>query len=151
MSPLLSIKDTVIKIIIKLAESHQYRTPSKGLALINSLISEQPIQKELVECKKRYSNNEDGSVGKKYWRSFLKRIYHRIVSKRGQKYELNQQNWTTYSNFVKIYDQCIDQMVQAGVAKQRYEAGWMDKSSNIVSDESHACGCKVTHDLIHPI
>ena len=26
----------------------------------------------------------------------------------------------------------------------------MDKSGNIVSDKSHAFGCKVTHDLIHP-
>ena len=150
MSPLLPIEDTVIKIIIKLAEIRQCLTPSKGLALINSLISEQPIQKELVEWKKRYSNNEDGSVGKNYWRSFLKRNSHRIVSKRGQKYELDRQNWTTYANFVNMYDQCIDQMVRVGVAKKRDKAVWMDKSGNVVRDESHAFGCKVTHDLIHP-
>ena len=48
-----------------------------------------------------------------------------------------------------MYDQCIDQMVQAGVAKKRDDAVWMDKSGNIVSDKSHAFGCKVTHDHIH--
>ena len=41
-------------------------------------------------------------------------------------------------------------MVQAGVAKKRDEAVWMDKSDNIVSDKSHSFGCKVTHDIIHP-
>ena len=49
-----------------------------------------------------------------------------------------------------MYDQCIDQMVRAGVARKRDNAVWMDKSGKIVSDESLAFGCKVTHDLIHP-
>ena len=139
-----------MKLIIKLSEICQYLIPSKGLALINSLISEQPIQKELIEWKREYSNNIDGAVGQSYWRAFLKRNTHRIVSKRGQKYELDRQNWTMYANFVNMYDQCIDQMVRAGVARKRDQAVWMDKNGKVVSDESLAFGCKVTHDLIHP-
>ena len=41
-------------------------------------------------------------------------------------------------------------MVQAGVARKRNEAIWMDTNGKIVSDESLAFGCKVTHDLILP-
>lgn len=118
--------------------------------MINSLISEQLIQKELIEWKRKYSNNAEGSVGQSYWRAFVKRNSHRIKSKRGQKYELDWQNWTTYANFVNMYDQCIDQMVRAGVACKRDNAVWMDKNGKNVSDESLAFGCKATHDLIHP-
>ena len=49
-----------------------------------------------------------------------------------------------------MYDLCIDQMVQAGVARKRDNAVWVDKNSKTVSDKSLAFGCKVTHDLIHP-
>jgi len=54
MSPLLPLEDTVVKFIIKMAEIRQSLTPSKGLALINSLISEMPIQKDLEEWKKSF-------------------------------------------------------------------------------------------------
>ena len=149
VSPLLQIEDTVVKFVIRMAEIRQSLTPSRGLALINSLITDTPIQKELEIWKEKYSNNKSGSVGQSYWRAFLKRNAHKIISKRGQKYELDRQNWTTYANFVNMYDQCIEQMVRAGVAKKRIEPAWMDEKGQ-VCDESQAYGCKVTHDLIHP-
>ena len=139
-----------MKLIIKLSEICQCLTPSKGLALINSLILEQSIEKELIEWKRKFSNNEGGSNGQSYWRAFLKRNCHQIVSKRGQKYELDRQSRTTYTNFVNMYDHCIDQMVQAGTARKRDEAVWMEKNGKMMSDKSFAFGCKVTHDLIHP-
>ena len=149
VSPLLQIEDTVVKFVIRMAEIRQSLTPSRGLALINSLITDTPIQKELEIWKEKYSNNTSGSVGQSYWRAFLKRNAHKIISKRGQKYELDRQNWTTYANFVDMYNQCIEQMVRAGVAKKRMEPAWMDEKGQ-VCDESQAYGCKVTHDLIHP-
>ena len=48
-----------------------------------------------------------------------------------------------------MYNQCIEQMVQAGVATKRAEPVWMDETGK-VCDESQAYGCKVTHDLIYP-
>ena len=149
ISPLLPIEDTVVQFIIKMAEIRQSLTPSRGLALINSLISEMPIQKDLEEWKKKFSNNESGSVGKGYWRSFLKRNAQKIVSKRGQKYELDRQNCTTYANFVDMYDQCIAQMVRAGVAKKRATPVWLNSDGKECC-ESEAFGCKMTHDLVHP-
>ena len=64
ISSLLSIKDIVVKIIIKLAEFHQCLTPSKGLALINLLISEQPIEKEWVEWEKGIQTTKIGQLEK---------------------------------------------------------------------------------------
>ena len=56
----------------------------------------------------------------------MKRNRDTIISKRRQKYELNRQNWTTYSTFVHVYDYCIQEMVEAGVAKELDEPVWMD-------------------------
>ena len=52
ISPPLPIEDTVVQCIIKMAEIRQSLTPSRGLALINSLISETTIQKDLEEWGK---------------------------------------------------------------------------------------------------
>ena len=72
-----------------------------------------------------------------------------MVSKRGQKYELNRQNWTTYENFANMYSHIIDEMVDAGVARELEEPVWMDKHGTRVSEDI-AFGCKVFHGLIHP-
>ena len=48
-----------------------------------------------------------------------------------------------------MYDQCIAQMVRAGVAKKRTTPVWMNRDGKECC-ESQAFGCKVTHDLIHP-
>ena len=81
----------------------------------------------MIAWKKRgHSNNETGIVGREYWRMFVKRNRDTIISKRRQKYELNRQNWTTYSTFVHVYDYCIQEMVEAGVAKELDEPVWMD-------------------------
>ena len=90
-------------------------TPSKRLALINSLISEQPIQKELVEWKKDIQTMKMGQLEKIMEDPFKKKLQY-ILRKRGQKYKLDQQNWTPYTNLENMYDQSSDQMVQAGVA-----------------------------------
>ena len=52
---------------------------------------------------KKFSSNETGTVGTKYWRGFLmQQNKHRLVSKRGQKYSLDYQNWTTYHKILHI-------------------------------------------------
>ena len=46
---------------------------------------------------------------------------HRLVSKRGQKYSLDRQNWTTYHNFIHMYEHRYEEMVSAGVAERLYQ------------------------------
>ena len=95
------------------------------------------------------SSNDTGTFGVKYWRGFMKRNKHLIVSRRGQKYELDRHNWTTYKNFRNMYKHTYREMVEAGVAEQLPQPIWMDRNGKQV-DEKDALGCMVTHKLCHP-
>ena len=149
ISPLESIEPTVISIVIQMARIRQSLSPSEGLRLINSLIKDTKIEDDLVYWKKKFSNNTSPTVGLGCWSRFMKRHKDKIVSKRGQRYELNRQKWTTYSNFVHMYNHCINKMVNAGVAVELDTPVWMDRAGN-ECDEANSYGCMVTHKLIRP-
>ena len=72
-SPLLELDDTVVNVALMMARIRQCLSPSKGLALVNSLINNQPIQQRLIDWKRKFSSNCDGTVGYKYWRGFMKK------------------------------------------------------------------------------
>ena len=148
-SPLAAIEAAVVIIIIQMARIRRSLTPSNGLKLVNDMINGTDIQKDLIKWKEINTSNTSGSVGKKYWRNFMRRHGDKIISKRGAKYSLDRANWSTYSNFKDMYDHNYEEMEVAGVAKRRAEPVWMDRNGNIC-DEKDALGCKVTHDLIHP-
>ena len=149
ISPLEKIEPTVISIIIHMGRIRQSLSPSQGLRLVNSLIKGTEIEKELVQWKQKFSNNNSPSVGNGYWARFMKRNKDKIVSRRGQRYELNRQKWTTYSNFVHMYNHCINEMVDAGVAVKLDDPVWMNRAGKECSEEE-AFGCKVTHKIIRP-
>ena len=148
-SPLLELDETVVNVALMMARIRQCLSPSRGLALVNSLINNQPIQQRLIEWKRKYSSNCDGTVGYKYWRGLMKRNKHRLVSKRGQKYSLDRQNWTTYHNFLHMYEHTYDEMVSAGVAESLTEPIWMDENGNECQEKDY-CGCQVKYRLTHP-
>ena len=92
-SPLESLDDTIVDLVLMMARIRQCLTPSSGLALVNSMIDGQPIQQDLIEWKKKFCKSDaTGTVGKSYWRAFMKRNRHMLVSRRGQKYALDRQN-----------------------------------------------------------
>ena len=149
VSPLERIEPIIVSIIVQMARMRQCLTPSKGLLLVNSLISGTKIQEELVEWKQRNTPNFTGTVGRGYWRQFMRRNKDKIVGKRGQKYKLNRQNWTTYNNFVQMYSHIIDELVGAGLAVKLDEPVWMDRDDNTCTEEE-AFGCKVYHKILRP-
>ena len=104
-----------------------------------------PVQKDMVDLKSISCSKNDGSVGLSYWRSFMKRNGDKIVSTKGQKYELDRSKWTNYRNFDKMYEQIEEEMIEAKVTSQIYMA-WMDKDGNTVL-EADAFGCKVGLDI----
>ncbi len=71
----------------------------------------------------------------------------KIISKLGQKYKFNQQNWTTYDNFVQMYNHIIEELVNTGVAERLDEPVCMDSKGNPCHEEE-AHGCKVHHRII---
>ena len=76
LSPLVSIDDIVVGILIQMSRIRECLTPSVAIELVNSLIEGQPIQKHLIEWKKKSLNDEEGKVGRSYWRSFLNKLCH---------------------------------------------------------------------------
>ena len=115
-SPLESLDDTIVDLILMMARIRQCLTPSSGLALVNSMIDGQPTQQDLIEWKKKFCKSDaTGTVGKSYWRAFMKRNRHRLVSRRGQKYALDRQN---------MYDHTLEEMCTAGVAVKLEVPTW---------------------------
>ena len=90
--PLVALYDAIVEIVLTMARIWQCLSPSSGLALVNSLTEGEPIQKQLIEWMRKYSSNAKCTVGKKYWRAFMKSNGHRIASQRGQKKELDRHN-----------------------------------------------------------
>ena len=88
-------------------------TMRQFIAFIGGLTA---LSEDLVTWKKKHSYGGDGHVGIGYWQVFLKRNSHLICSKRGQKYELDRDKWTTYANFSQIYEHIYEYMEEAGVA-----------------------------------
>ena len=148
-SPLEEVEHIAVSIMIQMARIRQPLTPSKGLALINNLISGTEYEDTLVKWKQKYTLNALPTLSRGYWYSFMKRNRHRIVSKRGQKYELDRQNWTTYANFADMYNHCALEMEHAGVAKRLEEPIWMTRDG-VQCTVDDAYGCKVTHAIIRP-
>lgn len=80
---------------------------------------------------------------------FKKRNEHKIVTKKGAKYELDRDKWTTYANFSDMYNHIYEEMEDAKVATPYAAPMWQDCDGNPCL-EKDAFGCKVTHNLTHP-
>ena len=77
----------------------------------------------------------------------MERNKHRIISSKGQKYELNRSNWTTYQNFSQMYKVIEEELIKAGVAVRLPEPVWMDAEGNHV-EEGDAAGFKVNVEIV---
>ena len=84
----------------------------------------------MIDFKTKYcfNNSKDGErlLESGYFKGFKKRNAHRTVSKLGQKYEMDRDNWTTYRNFSNIYDHVIEEICDTGVAEKLDSPMWMD-------------------------
>ena len=71
---------------------------------------------------------------------------HRIVSKRGQKYEMDRDNWITFHHFANMYDHVIEEMCDAGVARKLDSPLWMNRDGE-ECQPIEGFDCKVTHRI----
>ena len=147
-SPLAPVEPRIVSTIVQMARIRMAISPSQGIRLINDLIDGTPVQKDLIKMKKSIeSSDTSGTVGIGYWRQFMKRNGHLLVSKRGKKFELDRSSWSTYGNFKQMYECVAEEMEDAGVAVRRSTPVWMNRSGEEVQ-EADAFGCKVTHDIV---
>ena len=94
--------------IIKLSHCRHSISASDGLQLINSLTKGTDVEEKLKNCKLKHArvnsiDNCNRSAGTGYWQGFKRRNAHRVVTKKGEKFELDRQNWTTCSNFKMMH------------------------------------------------
>ena len=148
-SPLLKYEPEFVAVIVQMARMHMALLPTDCIALMNSLIEGKQVQWDLLEFKKNHKFGEKGTVGFGYWNGFKRRNEHLICSKRGQKYKLNCDKWTTYTNFADMYNHVYIEMEDAGVAVKLKTPVWQDEDG-VTCPELSAFGCKVTHTLTHP-
>ena len=112
------------------------------------MIAGTPVQDDLVLFKERVCSNSDATVGTSYWRGFMQRNGHTLVSKHGQKYELDRSAWSTYHNCDQMYVQFGEEIFEAKVARA-IDHTWMDVPGNVV-DEKDCFGCKVYMEITRP-
>ena len=100
VSPLHSIEQHIVTLLLALAESGSPLTVGNGLPLINSLIMGTEHQQKVIQYKKKLmlhfdkdgnekSDEELGSVGAAFWRGFLHRHKPILTTAKGRLFELN--------------------------------------------------------------
>ena len=133
ISPMAKVEDKLVGLIIQMARIRHLLTPSSCLKLANDFISGTQTEKDVIDFKNKYcfneSDDDESLLSRSYFKGFKKRNVHRIVSKCGQKYEMDRDNWTTYRNFSNMYDHVIEEMCDAGVADKLNSPVWMDREN----------------------
>lgn len=140
-----------------MANIRQAITPTTGLALTNSMIEVNDVEKEMLAWKQKYSHYHFGDrvLGMGYWKGFCKRNKDKIWAKKGEKFNKDRCDWTMYQNFDVMYNDVYDQMVEEGVAEKLVEPVWMDSDGNVLDTKKceemlRVCRRKVTHRILHP-
>ena len=87
--------------------------------------------------------------GTEHWLDFIQGNKDKIVSKRGQKYKLNQQNWTTSNHFVKMYNHIIEELVNAEVTEWLDTPVQMDCNVNLCT-KKEAHRYNLHHRIVRP-
>ncbi len=120
---------------------------------MNNLTEGTDLRKEIAKFQEARSLGRDsfvkGEVGRGWWRGFLRRNEHQIVTKRGERFAIDRSKWTTLANVKQMYDILYNEMVEAKIAK-RLEGDkcvYNDRSeSQLVS--SSGLGKRLTRNLL---
>ena len=118
--PLTPFEAYCVEMIIELSCCRHSTKASEGLKLINRLIKSAEIENKVKDWKLKYAHANnikdcDGASGSGCWNIFKKRNDDRIVIKKGNNFELDQQNWTTYSKYKLAHDNIAIEMVDSGI------------------------------------
>ena len=134
-----------MQICIQMGKFRQPLSCMEAIQLMNNLIHQTNSQERLADFQRIRNLGSNsfqyGLVTKAWWRGFLKRHEHEIVTKRGEKFALNRSEWTTLPNIKQMYDVIFDEMLDAGVAVSLLTPMFTDFYGNPVN-ESECFGLK---------
>ena len=152
-SPLEQVETALVQICIQMGKIRQPLNCTEAIQLMNNLICNTDTQAKLAEFQKSRKLGDDdfkyGTVTKAWWRGFLRRHEHEIVTKRGEKFALNRSDWTTLPNIKQMYEVIYDEMVDAGVAIELQTPIFTDIDGNPV-DEAERFGMKQKIKITKP-
>jgi hypothetical protein len=148
-SPLHDIEPYVVSLIIQLANMRVPITTAQGLQLCNSIIKGTKYEKDALEFKENYLRSATTSLGRGYWRGFLKRNKHLISSKKAVKFDTKRAEWCTYLNVEEMYNEVYSNLVASRLAVKHNDAIWRNAAGDVVP-ENESLGCQSAYELIHP-
>jgi len=153
VSPLLNIKPQIVEVLIQMSRILESLTPSRAIALINDMITGTSCQDKISRWKKIHTSTTDPNalkeIGYKYWLKFKKRNSDKVITTKGQKYELDRSNSATYQNFAQMYSTFGDQMEEANIVERLDEPVWMNEDG-VECEEGETFGCKAIHRITCP-
>ena len=156
-SPMKPVEEYLVSIFNQMAKMRQPLCISEGLALANSLVAGTKWEKEIFHFKTKRGWNQfdkEGNkkelLGNKWYKGFWKRNGHIIERKATQKFAKDRSEWSVYRNFVQMYEEVYDAMVEAGVAEKLEEPMWVDVNGNACDEEQAFGSRKATHTLTRP-
>ena len=90
---------------------------TEAIELMSNLIKDTDSQKELVKFQmQRKLGYKDGKVSNGWWKGFLCRHEHELVTKLGERFALNHHDWTMLTYIKQMYDAIYNEMVDANMA-----------------------------------
>jgi len=164
ISPLLGIEAHFIDIILQLSAVCQPLSASSALSVINSLVDNCNMQKEIIEWKKKclpddvvVNEAEEGSkkrlahlgIGKAYWKNFKKR-HPELKTKWAVRFDSKREGWCNYENFKTMYNGVYAAMVQSRVAIELEDEETVKLDGSITSNAEEQVGRKTKYILTCP-
>ena len=153
LSPIHEAEKALVIISIQMGKIRQPLSCAEGVALMNDLIKDTPMQDALKEFQMvRYLGRpefEYGTLTQGWWKGFKHRNGHLVVSKRGERFACSRADWTKESNLAMMYNVIYDEMIDAGIAERRASPRYTDRVGNEV-EESQRFGLKQDTKIIRP-
>ena len=136
LSPMAAAELPIVGVCIQMGKVRQPVNVTEAIVLANDLIKKTEHQDAVVEFQKaRHLGSpefEHDTLTKNWWKGFLRRHGHLIVTKRGERFAYNRSEWTNYRNIKQMYDIVYDEFVDARIAMQLEEPIWTDEEGNEV-------------------
>ena len=101
-SPLAGAEETLVVLCIQMGKIRQPLNLTEGIALMNDMIKDTQMQEALkgFQPARHLGSNlfKFGEAGRGWWRGFMKRHGHRLVTKKGKRCACDRSDWTTLAN-----------------------------------------------------